>query len=209
MLPLLAWKMVILAFDADPAGEDAFLEWRAALARYGAKGVRLRPADGVKDWNQLLVSRGEAQMRSAISGAIGMARLDAPILDTGQREEPETVSREAASQSPSGATARQPEAERKEDKNSPSARARRLFNRFASLIRAARRNEFPPREEIVLEDGRTIFNPLCACLLAAGDLEDIIAGRGDGADLPRLERELKAIRTWRKNNFSRSHRTRE
>jgi hypothetical protein len=51
-----AGKRVLLAFDADKAGDDAAEEWKAAL-RFGTYAKRLRP-EGGKDWNAMLMAHG-------------------------------------------------------------------------------------------------------------------------------------------------------
>lgn len=68
-LPLpFAWKRVLLAFDADDAGDHAAQEWTAAL-RYGTFCPRLRP-EGAKDWNELLQRAGPEPIRAAIAAAL-------------------------------------------------------------------------------------------------------------------------------------------
>jgi hypothetical protein len=54
-----AGKRVLLAFDADKAGDDAAEEWKAAL-RFGTYAKRLRPegGEGGKDWNAMLMAHG-------------------------------------------------------------------------------------------------------------------------------------------------------
>jgi DNA primase len=52
-------KRVLLAFDADKAGDDAAEEWANAL-HYGPEPERLRPegGEGGKDWNAMLMTHG-------------------------------------------------------------------------------------------------------------------------------------------------------
>jgi hypothetical protein len=52
-----AFRRVLLAFDADEAGDQAASELAATLTSYGARAERLRP-EGAKDWNELLQSTG-------------------------------------------------------------------------------------------------------------------------------------------------------
>lgn len=53
LLPRLAFRRVLVALDADEAGDQAAAEWLSALRRFGADARRLRP-EGGKDWNELL-----------------------------------------------------------------------------------------------------------------------------------------------------------
>jgi hypothetical protein len=49
-------KNVALAFDSDPAGDQAAEKWTLELRKLRLQGAqihRLRPPDGVKDWNEL------------------------------------------------------------------------------------------------------------------------------------------------------------
>jgi predicted RNA-binding Zn-ribbon protein involved in translation (DUF1610 family) len=55
------FRRVLLAFDADEAGDNAAAVWSGALASYGASCERLRP-DGGKDWNEVLCSGGAAAL---------------------------------------------------------------------------------------------------------------------------------------------------
>jgi len=68
MPPVLSWRRVLLAFDADEAGDKAAAEWTAAL-RYGTRCERLRP-EGAKDWNALLLAAGPDALRAALAPAI-------------------------------------------------------------------------------------------------------------------------------------------
>ena len=60
----LAFKRVLLAFDADEAGDNAARNWSAAL-RFGTTNDRLRP-EGAKDWNEILCTFGEEFLRNQI-----------------------------------------------------------------------------------------------------------------------------------------------
>jgi hypothetical protein len=52
-----AFRRVLVAFDADEAGDQAASELAATLTSYGARAERLRP-EGGKDWNELLQTIG-------------------------------------------------------------------------------------------------------------------------------------------------------
>ncbi len=73
----LAWRRVLLASDADAAGDAAAEEWGAALRAFGARVERFRP-EGAKDWNDLLQSDPEGLARQL--EALG---LEAPAPSSG------------------------------------------------------------------------------------------------------------------------------
>lgn len=52
-----AFRRVILGFDADEAGDNAWIKVGAHLRSFGARCERLRP-QGAKDWNELLKREG-------------------------------------------------------------------------------------------------------------------------------------------------------
>jgi len=52
-------KRVLLAFDADKAGDDAAMALESRLTPFGARCERLRP-EGAKDWNEVLQERTAA-----------------------------------------------------------------------------------------------------------------------------------------------------
>jgi hypothetical protein len=83
----------------------------------------------------------------------------------------------------------------------PTARARRLQWEFEPLIIEARSNRWPERQEIFPAKGPSIFNPQAACLLAAIQLDEIVADRRDGAALDDIERVLCAVRSWWMTGF--------
>lgn len=64
-----AFRRVLLAFDADAAGDAAALKIGANLASFGAFCVRLRP-QGAKDWNEI----------SQIGGSEAIEDLVAPVV---------------------------------------------------------------------------------------------------------------------------------
>lgn len=65
-LPLAcAFKRVLLATDADEAGDTAAEKLAAALRSTGARLERLRPGGGGKDWNELLQRHGTAVLQRA------------------------------------------------------------------------------------------------------------------------------------------------
>mgnify|MGYP002787511601 CR=1 FL=1 len=73
----LAWRPVLLAFDADDAGDRASEAFAVELARVSmgrAQTFRLRPPAGLKDWNDVLQEHGVEGMR---------LHLDAWIRDGG------------------------------------------------------------------------------------------------------------------------------
>lgn len=55
------FKSVLLAFDADEAGDKAAAQLAPVLASFGAKSARLRPP-GAKDWNEELHASGTASL---------------------------------------------------------------------------------------------------------------------------------------------------
>jgi len=58
-------RRVLIASDADAAGDEAATRIAAQCASYGADGVRLRPVGG-KDWNDVLQRHGTEIMRLLI-----------------------------------------------------------------------------------------------------------------------------------------------
>lgn len=74
LLPACAARIVLLAFDADEAGDKAYQEWQAALRAAGARVYRLRPEAGAKDWNELLQTVGADALRETLE------RLVTPAL---------------------------------------------------------------------------------------------------------------------------------
>lgn len=75
--PLLAGRVVLLAFDADSAGDSAAQAWEAELRRFAVKPVRLRPA--VKDWNEALQAQGGDWVAQHIAGVLaGVERGTSP-----------------------------------------------------------------------------------------------------------------------------------
>ncbi|HPW22285.1 MAG TPA: toprim domain-containing protein [Vicinamibacterales bacterium] len=71
----LAFRRVLLAFDADEAGDVAAAKLAAELQALGARCERLRPADA-KDWNEALQQGGADALRAAIAGVL--ARPEEP-----------------------------------------------------------------------------------------------------------------------------------
>ena len=59
---LAAFRPVVVAFDADAAGDACAAKLSAALRGYGARVERWRPADA-KDWNELLTRHGQERLR--------------------------------------------------------------------------------------------------------------------------------------------------
>ncbi len=62
-----ALRPVVLALDADKAGDDGCTRLTAALQAYGATIERWRPSGG-KDWNELLTSLGTDRLRTDLVG---------------------------------------------------------------------------------------------------------------------------------------------
>ena len=60
------FRPVVLALDADKAGDEGCARLTAALQAYGAKIERWRPSGG-KDWNELLATLGPDQLRAALA----------------------------------------------------------------------------------------------------------------------------------------------
>lgn len=67
--PLLAGRVVLLAFDADGAGDRAAQEWDAELRRFAVKPIRLRPPTR-KDWNEELQAHGRDWVAEHIAGVL-------------------------------------------------------------------------------------------------------------------------------------------
>ena len=61
-----ALRPVVLALDADEAGDAGCARLASALQAYGAKIERWRPSGG-KDWNELLATLGPDQLRAALA----------------------------------------------------------------------------------------------------------------------------------------------
>jgi len=67
-----AFRRVLVATDADPAGDEAAPALAAVLAPLGARCERLRP-QGAKDWNELLITYGPEALRAALAPILAMA----------------------------------------------------------------------------------------------------------------------------------------
>ncbi len=70
-------RRVMLATDADEAGDAAAVTLAAMLARYGAKCERLRPI-GAKDWNAMLLASGLRTLRDYIEACVLPPPLPVP-----------------------------------------------------------------------------------------------------------------------------------
>lgn len=84
----LRFRTVYIAFDADAAGDSAPELLTAALQAYGATVQRLRPPEGVKDWNEALQRDGALILPEITHQEARTARLvpsdvseDPPIRD--------------------------------------------------------------------------------------------------------------------------------
>jgi DNA primase len=60
-------RRVVLAFDADEAGERASDEMALLLRPFGARCSRLRPLT-FKDWNEWLIAQGTEEVRDFLDG---------------------------------------------------------------------------------------------------------------------------------------------
>jgi hypothetical protein len=74
-----AMRRVLLATDADEAGDRAALEWEPMLAMAGAPCERMRPdgcplAGGCKDWNEVLCTLGRDALNDVV---VPRVRMDA------------------------------------------------------------------------------------------------------------------------------------
>lgn len=69
----LAHKLVLIATDADAAGDEAAEDLAAALAAFECRARRLRPAGG-KDWNDELLRLGRGRMRSYLGRCVAEAK---------------------------------------------------------------------------------------------------------------------------------------
>ena len=76
-----AFQRVLLALDADEAGDKGATKLADALESLGARCERLRP-EGAKDWNDLLTSAGADTLRATLAPVIA-AREDA-LSERGQ-----------------------------------------------------------------------------------------------------------------------------
>jgi hypothetical protein len=90
LLPALAWRRVLLAFDADEAGDQAAAEWTAALRPFGARVERLRPGAGAKDWNDLLQGHGADALRAALVAVVAVEAHQRPSAAPEARQDPGT-----------------------------------------------------------------------------------------------------------------------
>ena len=75
----LAAKQVLIATDADAAGDDAAARLICALAAFDSPMRRLRPAGG-KDWNDVLLRLGCDRMQSHLSRCVAEANANAPTF---------------------------------------------------------------------------------------------------------------------------------
>ena len=69
LLPALAWKTLLIATDADEAGEKAYADWQTACAPFGVRVLRVRP-EGGKDWNAVLTSGGAEAIRALFAAQV-------------------------------------------------------------------------------------------------------------------------------------------
>lgn len=141
LLPQLAWRRVLLAFDADERGDQAAKEWTAALRQFGARVERLRPGAGAKDWNDVLTTDGADALRAALPpmeapSAAPVAREEAPrslSLEEGPDEDDGSETDRAGKGS-----------ERPTQTTEGAGPAAELLAPFAGLLETAHRGLMPP-----------------------------------------------------------------
>lgn len=68
--PACSFRKVVLALDADDAGDAASETLTARFQLYGARIERWRPSGGVKDWNDLLVRLGPDRLHELLVEAM-------------------------------------------------------------------------------------------------------------------------------------------
>jgi DNA primase len=61
-----AFRQVVMAFDADAAGDAAAAKLAPVLRSFGATVERWRPPAPAKDWNELLIDQGKDALRTAL-----------------------------------------------------------------------------------------------------------------------------------------------
>ena len=67
-----AFRRVLLAHDADAAGDAAASKLAEVLSPLGARCERLRPV-GAKDWNASLAEHGAERLCDALAPVLGIA----------------------------------------------------------------------------------------------------------------------------------------
>lgn len=67
-----AFRPVLLALDADEAGDQAAANLAPVLGSFGARAHRLRP-EGGKDWNQIICEAGAATVAAQVAAALLLA----------------------------------------------------------------------------------------------------------------------------------------
>lgn len=73
-------RRVVLAFDADEAGDKAAAKIAALLQPYGARCERLRP-DGAKDWNAMLQVLGSDGLADWLASRLGLDTTRRPSAE--------------------------------------------------------------------------------------------------------------------------------
>jgi hypothetical protein len=85
-------KPVLVATDADTAGDEAAAKLTRELQTHGAHTFRLRP-EGAKDWNELLQQQGDEPLRARLAAYTEIAdddcRVDAlpELVESGRLDE--------------------------------------------------------------------------------------------------------------------------
>ena len=78
LLPVLGiGRTVLLAFDADGAGDSAAKEWQGALEPFACQVKRLRPPVG-KDWNECLQTQGQQWVQAHLGAFTAQERGASP-----------------------------------------------------------------------------------------------------------------------------------
>lgn len=161
----LAMRRVLLAFDADAAGDKAASEWTAAL-RFGTRCARLRP-NGAKDWNELLQAVGaealRARLRELLTPDAGAQACDGEDpFASDDADTPEGTDTTCDALRPVG---RAPDAN-----TGHSSAASELLAPFAALIERAEAGTLPPGP--VELRGTRVIDPARYVLSAAREIRD-------------------------------------
>jgi len=166
MPPVLSWRRVLLAFDADEAGDKAAAEWTAAL-RYGTRCERLQP-EGAKDWNELLQTHGAAAMQARLGEIVK------PAAEASDPFAPDERGRNALEGPPAAVPIADPLAP------------------FAGLIERAKHGVLPPGP-LDLGPGLRVGDPAKFVLATAHDVE-MHLGAKDGIWRAVVQDRLAALR---------------
>lgn len=72
-------RLVLLATDADRAGDEAAARLSPILTSLGGRVLRLAPPTGTKDWNEALVRHGVDAVRQLVAGTLSHAAHPADV----------------------------------------------------------------------------------------------------------------------------------